>query len=96
MFASETSVVLVRGLSFNVRSNHVDEIFRNFGEVEDVELGYRNGHSIGSALVRFDSHASAMRAVSEMDHGNIDGIEITVELADPTKTLEQSVQASTT
>lgn len=88
-FAATTPVVLVRGLSFNVRSAHIDEIFRHFGRVEAVELGYRNGHSTGVALVWYDSHAAAANAVAEMDRGNVDGVEIAVEFADPAKSIHE-------
>jgi hypothetical protein len=52
-FASITPIVLLKGLSFKVRSAHIDEIFQNFGSVEAVKLEYpfRNGHSTRLAII---------------------------------------------
>ena len=80
-----TSTVIVCGLSYNITTAHIDEIFSNFGRIEDLELGCVKGHSSGKALVRYCTHGSALNAVSQMDHGNIDGNEISVKLADPRK-----------
>ena len=84
-----TRAILIKGLSYNIRSAHIDEIFSNFGNIYSIDLGYKKGHSTGKALVHFDSHGSALNAIANMDHGNIDGLEISVELANPRKTIDE-------
>jgi RNA recognition motif-containing protein len=91
-YAATSSVLLVRGLSFNVRSAHIEEIFSTFGKVSSVDVLYRNGHCAGCALVVFGSRTAALNAIAEMDYGNIDGIEISVTLADPRKPIEHYSQ----
>ena len=81
-----TTDVLVKNLSLNVRRAHLDEIFTTFGKVK-VELGYIKGHSAGIAIIHFDKHSHALNAIERMNKGNIDGNEITVELADPRITI---------
>ncbi|KAK8848093.1 RNA-binding protein with serine-rich domain 1 [Tritrichomonas musculus] len=90
-----TKDVLVRNLSLNVRSAHLDEIFSTFGKVK-VDLGYIKGHSAGIAIIRFDKHTQALDAIEKMNEGNIDGNIITVELADPKKTIDEYIELSRT
>lgn len=75
--------ILIKGLSFNIRSVHVDEIFSTFGKVYNVDLYYIKGHSTGYAIVEYETDDEAGLAVSQMDHGNIDGVEISVEYIEP-------------
>ena len=83
------SSVLVKGLTTNVRSAHVDEIFSNFGKVENVQIAYFKGHSVGWAFVYFSNPKEAENAVSQMDGGLIDGVKISVELTETNISIEE-------
>ena len=85
---TSTPVVLVRNLSFNVHRDHLEEIFSEFGDVESVECALSKGHSLGYALVRYFTHDEAVTSISFMHGGNIDGLDISVELADPFKYVD--------
>ena len=86
-----TTDVVVKNLTLNVRRAHLDEIFSTFGKCKS-ELGYIKGHSAGIAIIHFDKHSHALNAIERMNEGNIDGNEITVELADPKKTIDEYVE----
>lgn len=85
----KSNSILIKGLSFNIRSTHVDEIFSTFGKVYNVELYYIKGHSTGYAIVEYETFDEASLAVSQMDHGNIDGVEISVEYIVPRITVQE-------
>ncbi|EAY05519.1 hypothetical protein TVAG_081110 [Trichomonas vaginalis G3] len=89
MFQSkENCVVLVKGLSFNVRASHANEIFKNYGHVNSVEVAYVKGHSTGWAYVHFSTPEEAQKAIDRMDGGCIDGCTISVTLINPTMPIE--------
>ena len=85
----KSSVILVKGLTYNVRSAHLDEIFSTFGKVKDVQIAYFKGHSSGYAYVFFSSNDEAKEAISKMDGGLIDGVKISVSLTDAKLSIEE-------
>ena len=93
-YKKTSKTVLVKGLSSNVRSEHVDEIFSNFGEIEDVKIAYFKGHSSGWAYVYFSNHDEALNSILQMNGGNIDGNTISVSLADINVSVEDAYLCS--
>ena len=81
-------VVLVKGLTHNVRSAHVSEIFSNFGKVNNVKFAYVKGHSVGWAYVYYATPEDAKNAVNQMNGGYIDGVQISVSLTDANNSIE--------
>ena len=87
---SPLTAVLVKNLTYNIRSAHVHEIFSNFGEVKQVQIAYFKGHSSGWAYVYFAGPDEAENAVQQMDGGYIDGVQISVSLTTTNISIEEA------
>ena len=74
--------IFIKGLTSNVRENHIEEIFSSFGKVNFVEMAYKKGHSLGYSIVKFDTFIGSLQAFEKMDGGMIDGAQIAIEFVD--------------
>lgn len=77
-----TTITLER-LSRNVTVPHLDEIFSNFGKVQETEIRpVSQGSNKLIALVKFELREAAEKAVDYMNEGQLDGLTVLVKLAD--------------
>ncbi|KAG1907438.1 uncharacterized protein F5891DRAFT_372057 [Suillus fuscotomentosus] len=86
-------VVVINGLSRNVVQAHLQTIFAFYGEIVkiDLPLFLKSGQNRGKAALEFTDAASAQKAVSHMNGGQLDGLIVKVELSDlPIRTRSRS------
>ncbi|KAG1874676.1 hypothetical protein DFJ58DRAFT_321135 [Suillus subalutaceus] len=86
-------VVVVNGLSRNVVQAHLQTIFAFYGEIVkiDLPLFLKSGQNRGKAALEFTDAASAQKAASHMNGGQLDGLVVKVELSDlPIRTRSRS------
>ncbi|KAG2370047.1 hypothetical protein BDR07DRAFT_1231457, partial [Suillus spraguei] len=86
-------VVVVNGLSRNVVQSHLQTIFAFYGEIVkiDLPLFLKSGQNRGKAALEFTDAASAQKAASHMNGGQLDGLVVKVELSDlPIRTRSRS------
>ncbi|KAI1795142.1 hypothetical protein LXA43DRAFT_1091263 [Ganoderma leucocontextum] len=87
---SHAKVVIVTNLSRNVMEAHLQAIFGFYGEIVKVDLPVygKSGQNRGKAALEFLDSASAHKAVSHMDGGQLDGAIIKAELSElPVRSL---------
>ncbi|KAH7887966.1 hypothetical protein F5I97DRAFT_1804978 [Phlebopus sp. FC_14] len=79
-----TRVIVVNGLSRNVVQTHLQTIFGFYGEIVKIDLPLyaKSGQNRGKAALEYVQAASAQRAVSHMNGGQLDGLVLKVELSD--------------
>ncbi|EIW62051.1 RNA-binding domain-containing protein, partial [Trametes versicolor FP-101664 SS1] len=77
-------VVVVTNLTRNVMESHLQTIFGFYGEVVKVDLPLfgKSGQNRGKASLEYVDSASAQKAVSHMDGGQLDGAIIKCELSE--------------
>lgn len=75
----------VSNLTRNVKAEHLEEIFGQFGQVTSVSLAVdsRVGLSKGYGYVDFASYDDAQDAQESMDHGTLDGNALEVSFVRP-------------
>lgn len=81
----KSSRLYIGRLTRNVNTDHLYEIFGNFGKVVSVDMPMdRVQHHLnrGFAYVEFENTEEAARAIKFMDGGQIDGHEVSVSKAD--------------
>ncbi|KIJ70332.1 hypothetical protein HYDPIDRAFT_45160, partial [Hydnomerulius pinastri MD-312] len=89
----DAKVVVVNGLSRNVVQTHLQTIFGFYGEIVKVDLPLyqKSGQNRGKAALEYADPASAQKAVSHMNGGQLDGLVLKVELSDlPIRTRSRS------
>ncbi|KAM5540417.1 hypothetical protein V8D89_005875 [Ganoderma adspersum] len=81
---SHAKVVVVTNLTRNVMEPHLQAIFGFYGEIVKVDLPVygKSGQNRGKAALEFLDSASAHKAVSHMDGGQLDGAIVKVELSE--------------
>ncbi|KAJ9125833.1 hypothetical protein QFC24_002617 [Naganishia onofrii] len=77
-------VVIVSGLTKNVRREHLEEIFGKYGRITGVDLPIfaKSGQNRGKAAIEYINAAAAEKARDHMDQGQLDGSVLTVVLSD--------------
>ena len=72
--------IYVGNLSFKIKSNDLNEMFSEFGDIEDaiVITDKNTRKSKGFGFVTFSNEADAKKAISEMNEKEVDGRKITV------------------
>ncbi|KAI0687214.1 hypothetical protein BC835DRAFT_1286696, partial [Cytidiella melzeri] len=77
-------VVIVTNLTRNVVEAHLQTIFGIYGEITKVDLPLfgKSGQNRGKAALEYSDAASAHKAASHMDGGQVDGAVLKVELSD--------------
>ncbi|KAH9938245.1 uncharacterized protein B0H18DRAFT_966236 [Fomitopsis serialis] len=77
-------VVVVTNLTRNVVEAHLRTIFGFYGDITKIDLPVfgKSGQNRGKAAVEYADTASAHRAASHMDGGQLDGAILKVELSD--------------
>ncbi|KAF9221916.1 hypothetical protein BS17DRAFT_687603, partial [Gyrodon lividus] len=80
----DVKVVVVNGLSRNVAQTHLQTIFGLYGEIAKIDLPLytKSGQNRGKAALEYVDTASAQKAVSHMNGGQLDGLVLKVELSD--------------
>ncbi|KIO13035.1 hypothetical protein M404DRAFT_960710 [Pisolithus tinctorius Marx 270] len=80
----DVKVVVVNGLSRNVVQSHLQAIFGFYGEIVKIDLPLysKSGQNRGKAALEYTVAASAHKAVSHMNGGQLDGLVLKVELSD--------------
>ncbi|KAI6105512.1 hypothetical protein F5141DRAFT_131712 [Pisolithus sp. B1] len=80
----DVKVVVVNGLSRNVVQSHLQTIFGFYGEIVKIDLPLysKSGQNRGKAALEYAVAASAHKAVSHMNGGQLDGLVLKVELSD--------------
>ncbi|EXB66987.1 Glycine-rich RNA-binding protein 2 [Morus notabilis] len=81
------SRIIVRNLPYSTSERSLLENFSNFGQIAEVKLikDKMTRRSKGFAFIQFTSQDDAMLAIENMDHQNLDGRLIYVEIAKPGK-----------
>ncbi|AFZ81567.1 RNA recognition motif domain-containing protein [Theileria equi strain WA] len=85
------NTVNVSPLTSNMTSEHILEIFGNFGKIRNLKIEdyqMEEGQS-RRALVSFESSDSANEAISHLDKGEIDGVVVKVSLDPPSTTSNE-------
>lgn len=83
-FDVKPSKIYVGRLSRNVKKEHVQEIFANFGTIKHVELPPNMIHqhlTRGFAYVEYEKAEEAEKAIKYMNGGQVDGQKIYVSVA---------------
>ncbi|KAI0353564.1 RNA-binding domain-containing protein [Trametes cingulata] len=77
-------VVIVTNLTRNVVESHLQTIFGFYGEIVKVDLPLygKSGQNRGRAALEYADSASAQKAVSHMDGGQLDGAILKCELSE--------------
>ncbi len=77
--------IYVGNLSYSVKENELREIFEEYGEVSSVKIitDKYSGRSKGFAFVEMNNESEAKAAIEELNENEIDGRQITVNLARP-------------
>ncbi len=77
--------LFVGGLPWAVDSERLREVFSQFGEVKDahVALDRETQRSRGFGFVEFGTDEEAQAAIDAMDGKELDGREVTVNVAKP-------------
>ncbi|KAJ7904274.1 hypothetical protein B0H14DRAFT_2426434 [Mycena olivaceomarginata] len=77
-------VVIITNLSRNVVETHLKTIFGFYGEIVQIDLPLygKSGQNRGKAALEYAEPASAQKAASHMNGGQIDGAVVKVELSD--------------
>ncbi|KZT74296.1 hypothetical protein DAEQUDRAFT_807449 [Daedalea quercina L-15889] len=77
-------VVIVTNLTRNVVEAHLRTIFSFYGDVTKIDLPVfgKSGQNRGKAAIEYVDAASAHRAASHMDGGQLDGAILKVELSE--------------
>ncbi|KAH9482604.1 RNA-binding protein with serine-rich domain 1-like protein [Psilocybe cubensis] len=72
---SDSKVVIVTNLTRNVVESHLKVVFGFYGEITKVDLPVfgKSGQNRGKAALEFAESASAHKAASHMDGGQLDG-----------------------
>ncbi|EGO27353.1 hypothetical protein SERLADRAFT_460616 [Serpula lacrymans var. lacrymans S7.9] len=94
----DAKVVVVNGLSRNVVHSHLQTIFGFYGEITKVDLPLflKSGQNRGKAAVEYADSASANKAASHMNGGQLDGLVLKVELSDlPIRSRSRSPRTRT-
>ncbi|KAL4081932.1 hypothetical protein V8B97DRAFT_1913828 [Scleroderma yunnanense] len=80
----DVKVVVVNGLSRNVVQTHLHTIFGFYGTIVKIDLPLysKSGQNRGKAALEYADVASARKAVSHMNGGQLDGLVLKVELSD--------------
>jgi RNA recognition motif-containing protein len=77
--------IYVGNLSYSVKENELREIFEEYGEVTSVKIitDKYSGRSKGFAFVEMSNESEAKTAIEELNENEIDGRQITVNVARP-------------
>ena len=77
--------LFVGNLSWNLGQEELQEIFAEFGEVEEAVIinDRETGRSRGFAFVTFANDEDAAKAIAELDGKEVDGRDIVVNEAKP-------------
>lgn len=77
-------VIVVTNLTRNVVESHLQTIFSFYGEITKIDFPVfgKSGQNRGKASIEFADSASAHRAYSHMNGGQLDGAILKVELSD--------------
>ncbi|KAI0068876.1 RNA-binding domain-containing protein [Artomyces pyxidatus] len=89
----DARVVVVTNLSRNVVEAHLQAVFGFYGEIVKVDLPVygKSGQNRGKAALEYADPASAHKAASHMNGGQLDGAVLKVELSDlPVRTRSRS------
>ena len=78
-----SSNIYVGNLSFNTTSNDLQTLFGQHGEVSKAQVvnDRETGRSRGFGFVEMDSSESAQTAISKLNGHNLDGRDLTVNIA---------------
>lgn len=79
----QTTKVFVGNLAFKTTETELLEAFKKFGTVADTKVIRRGRRSLGYGFVDFVNEDDAKKAVEAMDHKDLDGRALNVELAKP-------------
>ncbi|KAH9844209.1 uncharacterized protein C8Q71DRAFT_801375 [Rhodofomes roseus] len=89
-------VVIVTNLTRNVVETHLRTIFGFYGDISKIDLPMfgKSGQNRGKAAIEYGDTASAHRAASHMDGGQLDGAILKVELSElPVRSRSRSPRA---
>ncbi|THV05507.1 hypothetical protein K435DRAFT_602411, partial [Dendrothele bispora CBS 962.96] len=77
-------VIIVTNLSRNVVEPHLQSIFGFYGHITKIDLPLfaKSGQNRGKAALEYSDPASAHKAASHMNGGQVDGHVLKVELSD--------------
>lgn len=80
----ETNKVFVGGISWNIDSNQLREVFSEVAEVKYAKIvtDRETGKSRGFGFVEFNSVEDAVKAKEEFDGAEIDGRAVKVDFAE--------------
>ncbi|OCH92883.1 hypothetical protein OBBRIDRAFT_750462 [Obba rivulosa] len=81
---SDAKVIVVTNLTRNVVESHLQTIFGFYGEIVKVDLPVfgKSGQNRGKAAIEYVGSASAHKAASHMNGGQLDGAVLKVELSE--------------
>jgi RNA recognition motif-containing protein len=91
----QTTKVFVGNLAFKTTETELLEAFKKFGTVADTKVIRRGRRSLGYGFVDFVNEDDAKKAVEAMDHKDLDGRALNVELAKPRQDEPADQQTST-
>jgi len=77
-------------LAFKTTENELLESFKKFGTVADSKIIRRGRRSLGYGFVDFVNEDDAKKAVEAMDHKEMDGRPLNVELAKPREQMQHN------
>ncbi|KIM45837.1 hypothetical protein M413DRAFT_7918 [Hebeloma cylindrosporum] len=82
----DTKVIVVTNLTRNVVESHLKTIFGFYGHITKIDLPVfgKSGQNRGKAALEFADSASAQKAASHMDGGQLDSATVKVELSQTT------------
>jgi len=85
--------IIVRNLVFDMRENHLDKAFKQFGKIEsiNVPLNNSNNQNRGFGFVEFANKADAQSAIDAMNGSKFKGRNLTVEFSLPKASYETKV-----
>lgn len=79
--------VSVRNISRNVKKEHLLEIFGIYGPINDTFFPMNKFHPTfprGTAIIEYEKHEDAEKAIKHMDGGQVDGLVLQCEWKPPT------------
>jgi len=83
---SERRRLRVSNLDFNITHKDLMELFSKLGSLTKNKIEYDDlGRSKGTALIEYEKHESAIKAMQEYDGAVLDGRTISVEYDDDAK-----------
>ena len=78
------NTIVISNLTLNVAEGHLKEIFGNYGAITNIKLARNSfGQSLKWAFMTFENAEMMNNAIHYMNGGQIDGLVISVRIADP-------------